>query len=302
MHVLLIVAVALILGGLMRLEQEPESAAAYTRWIQMGLLLSLLSKPIVVLMLPVLFVLPETRRSLLLPAAVYAVVSLVFLVFGSLNPGGYNSIHWLNILLTASSPIQTFPCVLPAEYNLLKDPELCCLPIFLGRIVGREMPSLLLKLPLAVILLMSFSPLLLPERGVRLRTAIVIVSLCILAHYLCYYPVHEYHYTTLLPMLPVLLWLCRREHVPWLRRLLVTGFVVSLLVFLPTPRFLAPTEANRFWAINNVERVLPVLVTFLCLTVYGVVSVWRARPEPERISPPIRARVWPALACGAGWA
>ncbi len=66
MHVFIVLAMTLVLAGLMRLEQEPQRADRYLRWIQLGLLISLLSKPVVALMLPVLFILPETRRKLLL--------------------------------------------------------------------------------------------------------------------------------------------------------------------------------------------------------------------------------------------
>ena len=72
MHLFVVLGVALVLAGLMGLEQEPQQADRHLRWIQFGLLISLLSKPLVATMLPVLFVLPETRRKLLLPVAVYA--------------------------------------------------------------------------------------------------------------------------------------------------------------------------------------------------------------------------------------
>ena len=79
MHVFVILAVVLILAGLIRWEQEPSSADRYLRWIQLGLLISLLSKPIVLLMLPALLAVPEIRRKLILPVAVYAAVSLLML-------------------------------------------------------------------------------------------------------------------------------------------------------------------------------------------------------------------------------
>ncbi len=167
-HVLLVVAVALILSGLMRLEQEPQLEKRYSCWIQLGLVISLLSKPVVVLMLPVFFLLPETRRKLLFPLAIYAVVSLLFLLVGRLNPGGYNGIHWLNIVSIASSFKQTFIYVIPAEFDLLKDPEIYSLPIFVGRILGGSVPSLFLKLPVVVLLVMSLSPLVLDGRAQRL--------------------------------------------------------------------------------------------------------------------------------------
>jgi len=287
-HVLLVMAVALILGGLMRLEQEPQSEKRFCRWIQLGLVISLLSKPVVVLMLPVLFVLPETRRKLLLPLAVYTLVSLLFLLAGDLNSGGYNGIHWLNIINLSSSPIQFFNEIIPHELNLLNKPGFYSLPILTDWMLGRSTPLLLCKLPLVAVLAMSLSPLVLDEQAQRLRAAMVTVSLCILSHFLCYYPVEEYHYTTLLPTLPVLLWLWRRESVTSLRWLLMTSLVVSLPVFLPTPCFLAPMEPNRFQTMNLLHRVVPVLVAFLCLTIYGVVFTCAAWRGSRRIAVPMR--------------
>ena len=81
------------------------------------------------------------------------------------------------------------------------------------------------------------------------------VSLCILSHFLCYYAVQEYHYTTLLLTLPVLLWLWQRKSVPWFRWLLMTSFVVSLLVFAPTPCFLERQGSQRFENINQLQRL-----------------------------------------------
>jgi len=294
-HVLLVVAVALILSGLMRLEQEPQWEQRYCRWIQLGLVIALLSKPVVVLMLPVLFLLPETRRKLLLPLAVYAMVSLLFLLVGGLNPGGYNGIHWLNIIHAGSSPKQILNWLTPGEYDLLRDHGLYSLPIFVDRLAGCAVCSLVFKLPLVAVLVMSLSPLVLAERAQRLRAAIVTVSLCILSHFLCYYPVQEYHYTTLLPVLPVLLWLWQRERVPRLRGLLLTSFVVSLMVFMPTPCFLAPKQPERFQAISLLQRVVPVLVAFLCLTVYGIAFTWLGRRRPRLIPTQIIHQLWPAL-------
>ncbi len=265
------------------------------------MLIALLSKPVVILMLPVLFLLPETRRKLLLPLAVYAVVSLLFLLVGDLNPGGYNGIHWLNLVGAGSGTRQFLNRLVPTDYNLRQDPGLYGLPIFVDRVLGCEVPPLFFRIPLVAVLVMSLSPLVLEERERRLRAVLVTVSLCILSHFLCYYPVQEYHYTTLLPVLPVLLWLWQRERVPWFRRLLMTSFVVSLLVFVPTPCFLAPQEPNRFYAINLLQRLVPAAVAFLCLTVYGVASTWIARRRPRLITAPMRHQMWPALGWEACW-
>jgi tetratricopeptide (TPR) repeat protein len=295
-HVLLVVAVALILSGLMRWEQEPQLEKRYSRWIQLGLAISLLSKPIVVLMLPVLFVTAETRRKLPVPLAVYTVVSLLLLVVERLNPGGYNGIHWLNILQVSSAPVSVRSVLNPTEFDLLNDLEYCSLPVLVDRIAGFPVPSLLFRIPLVAILVLSLSPLVLPERAQRLRAVIVTVLLCILSHYLCYYPVFVYHYTTLLPVLPVLLWLRQRESGPRLRGLLVASFVILLAIFLPTVSAPAPTEPARLHDISTSQRVVPVLLAFLCLTVYGGASAWRERRRPRLITREMMERLWPT--CG----
>ena len=99
-------------------------------------------------------------------------------------------------------------------------------------------------------------------------------------------------------MLPVLLWLWQRESVTWFRWLLLTSFVVSLLVFVPTPCFLAPTEPLRFRTLNLLQRVVPVVVAFCCLTVYGLAFTWLARRRPKLITAPMRDQLWPTLRLG----
>ena len=146
---------------------------------------------------------------------------------------------------------------------------------------------------------MSLTPLVLDERKQRLGAALVTILLCIHSHFLCYYALQEYHYTTLLPTLPVMLWLWQREGRTWHRRLLMTAFVVSLLVFAPTPYYPAKEDPQRLANINLVERVVPVAVSFCCLTLYGVASAWRGRRRPKLITGPMRNRHWPTARLGA---
>ncbi len=298
-HVLVVLAMALILAGLMRLAKEPRLKNRYGRWIQLGLLISLLSKPVVILMLPVLFLLPETRRKLLLPLAIYAAVSLLFLTADGLNPGGFNGIHWLNLAGAGSGTRQFLIRLMPGEFNLRQDPGLYSLPLFVDRMWDCEVPPLVFRIPLLAVLLMSLSPLVLDEREQRLRAALVTVVLCVHSHFLCYYAVQEYHYTTLLPTLLALLWLWRRESVPWFRRLLMTSFVTSLLVFVPTPCFLVGEDAHRLANMSLLVRVVPVAVAFLCLVVYGLASVWLQRRRPKLVAGPLLDRLWPTARLGA---
>ena len=285
-HVLVNLAVVLILAGLMRCEQDPSSADRYLRWLQLGLLISLLSKPLVLLMLPVFFAVPEIRRKLLLPIGVYAAVSLLFLLLPRLNPGGYNGIHWLYMLSGSLSVRPPDSFLFPAPLDYTQNPWIYSFPMLLYRTCGGATILPAAKLPLAAIAVMSAAPFFLPERSQRLRAATVTVALCILSYVLSYCIVFEFNYTTLLPVLPVMLWLRRQESSPWLRRLLMGSLLVSLVVFLPTTALLERQHLDRAWVHGAVQRVMPVLAAFLGLFVYGIVFSWRAwrgqAPAAER--------------------
>jgi hypothetical protein len=279
MHVLLVLAVALILGGLVGMERNGQGATRSVRMLQIGLLISLLSKPLVLVALPVMFATRETRRALMLPIAAYAAVSALFLLTPELNAGGYNGIHWINLLLASSSPGVTYSLVYPQELQLVHNPETYCLPAYLSRITGVPVPQFWLKLPVLAILAMSALPLFLASRRRRLNVLIATFMLGLLSHFLCFYPVFEYQYTTLLPMLPVLWWMSQHEELAGLRWLLRIAFVVLLANFLPTLYVLAPQTPMRYLAASTLLRVVPVIISFGCLLLYDVGNGWAALRE-----------------------
>ena len=125
---------------------------------------------------------------------------------------------------------------------------------------------------------MSLSPLVLDEREQRLRAALVTVLLCILSHFLCYYPVQEYHYTTLLPTLPrsaLALAAGKRALVSPAADGVLRGFLAGLYADALLP---GPEGAGSLCRPSACcERVVPVAVAFLCLTAYGLASVWLRR-------------------------
>jgi tetratricopeptide (TPR) repeat protein len=298
MHVFLVAAVALILAGLMRLEREDLAPNRHLRWIQAGILLSLFSKPAVVLMLPVLLVTRETRKCVLGPVAIYAVVSLLFLALPVLNPGGYNGNHWTNMVVVSLTPKLTYCLAFPLERDLTKLSEIYSLPVFVHRLLGHPFPSTIRTLLTLVILGLSATPLLQTEKSSRLRAAVVTVCLCVLMHYLAYHAICEYQYTTILPLLPAHVWLWQRESVRGLRRLLAASFAVSLLIFWPTLNFLDPADPSRYWLVNSLVRVVPVVVDFLGLALYGTVLAWLAIRRSGVDLRQVVGQVWPILGLG----
>jgi hypothetical protein len=273
-HVLLVVGVGMILAGLMRLAKDRE-AERYLRWIQCGVLISLLSKPMVLLMLPVLFVVPEVRKKLVWPVVIYAVVSLAFLIVPRLNPGGYNAQHWLNMVQVSSSPVQICGLAVPSEDNYSSCWQIYDLPVFLSRTLSGSVPSFVYKIPLLVILVASVSPLLFAKRLQRIRMTIAVIGMCILSQYLCYYLTYEYHYTTMLPLLPTLLWMRQNEKDRWPRWLLTICFVVLLTIFLPTFYVFVQKEGEPLWRPSAVLRVVPAITAFALLAAYVILSAWK---------------------------
>lgn len=278
-HVFLILAVSLMLTALIGIERQEGSSTRSLRMLQIGLLVSLLSKPVALLALPVLFATRETRRALVLPVAAYAALSVLFLLTPGLNAGGYNAAHWVNMLNASSSPKPTFSLVFPQEMDLVANSEIYCLPVYLERLTGAPLPRLWSKLPVLAILAMSVLPLLLASRRRRIDVLIATVMLCLLSHFLCYYMVWEYHYTTLLPMLPVLVWMSQREEHAVPRWLLRIALLVLLANFLPTFYFLAPQTPARYMTASTLLRVVPVVIAFVCLLLYGVGIAWAAWRE-----------------------
>jgi hypothetical protein len=233
-------------------------------------------------------VLPETRRKLLLPVALYAAVSLAFLLVPQLNPCGYNAVHWLHMSNASVRIRPYYGTVFPVPTDHTGDPRVYSLPVLFSRICGEALVPYVAKLPLLAIAVMSVMPFFLPERSQRIRAVVVASALCVLSYFLSYATVWELNYVTIPPVLLVLLWLRRQEATPGLRRLLTGTFCVSLVVFLPTASFLAPDDdLRRFQSLCALQRVLPAAAAFLGLFVYGMAFCWlelrRQRPAVRQL-------------------
>ena len=174
-------------------------------------MISLLSKPMLLLVLPLLVLLKETRRAACAALAVYIGVSLAFLFVPALNPSGDNWEHWshiwqvsgMNHYLAAPSDVafKVPGCVR----------EIFSLPSFLNDLFPFRIPTFAYHLPLAAVL--AFAVLAAGSRDAARRLTLTLVAaiLGIEAYYLSYTVVWEYHYTTLLPTIPVLWWLYQAE-------------------------------------------------------------------------------------------
>ncbi|HTU25180.1 MAG TPA: hypothetical protein VMF30_07270, partial [Pirellulales bacterium] len=304
-HGLVVLSVALVMAALVAIRRDDRASAGATRLLQIGLLVALCSKPVVLLCLPALFAARETRRALILPLGVYALVSLVLLLVPELNSGGYNGFHWVNLVMGSTSATQIYMLVIPKEFDYSGNPEIYCLSALVQTALGASLPQWVLKIPALIALVASAAPLFLASMGRRIDSLLASIMLCLLMHFLCFSVVWEYHYTTLLPLLPVLAWMAPREERASQRRWLWIAFGVLLMNFVPTLHILDAVTIPSPEISGLLIRVGPVVVAFFCLSLYAAGNFLGAVRERSLASLPGQARelirdgVVPALCVGA---
>jgi len=287
MHTWLVLALALVIVGLYDMSLAPDDRGSQ-RMLAAGLLLSLLSKPIVLFMLPMLLLLRSTRRITLIVIAAYVAVSAVCVLVPSLNPEGIglqreialfldpayvrehmniyknqfvvtaemkdNAIHWLNLVAQSDfywNHIQIFS-----------------LSAFVNDLTGINLPAAVYKIPLLVALLCSLAVVGIRNRADQLLAATWAVMLLSLTFFLCYNTVWEYQFTAIIPLLLFAIVRLDRgvdTRIAW--AILACGVVVAMpsLYFLFAGK---PEQANLAWIRST--RVLPVFALY-CLMLWQLV-------------------------------
>ena len=254
----------------------------YDLMLMAGLMLSLFSKPIVIAMLPMLLLLPETRRATARAIAVYAVVSFITVAVPVLNPV---AMSWAERWSLATHPLviqQTMNVytnhftVTPAmqdnsihwlamigltDFRMLHV-DVYSLPALLDGWLSVRTPEALYRVPLLLVgevtVLVAFM------RGAKARqeAALLTVMAASLLLFLSYGLVWEYHYTGVLVIVGLLLVRSRRSNVE--RAIIALGAFAWApgLYFLMSNKNL---ELLSVQTILRVERVVPVLLIFLLL-------------------------------------
>ncbi|HEX6272931.1 MAG TPA: hypothetical protein VFZ53_07825 [Polyangiaceae bacterium] len=292
-HAIVLFATALLLVGLHELaEAAPPAFAVSPRWkIGMGLVLSFLSKPVLLLVVPGLLLVRATRRPALSALGVYGVVSAAFLLVPSLNPESVglerllraiaqpgfaarefnvyehrfvlvpemldNAMHWLHMLVQSGY-----------RWN---HAQLFSLPVLLPDSVPAGVFRLLAILPLVLTVPLFW----VSSSKVRLQVLAWVVLAALASHFLGYAIAWEYQYTQLLVAAAALLALpIVTEGRPRAASLLALGL---LLLFVPTPYVwlrqggLSPGELT----VLRLFRVVPAAMLALA-SVAAVVALVRA--------------------------
>lgn len=285
---LLVLGVVLVLAAVISIQKQGITRRNQAM-LMAGLLVSLLSKPVVLAMLPLLVVLPETRRTALKALGIYAAVSLVFLVVPGLNPqamtwaqrwelathpaivtqtmnvytNGFvvtapmkdNSIHWLAMLGLA-------------DYRFLHI-DVYSLPVLLDGWLRVRTPDALYRVPGILVLGLTVLVGLLRDKRDRLEAALMALMAASLLAFLSYGMVWEYHFTAVMPLAGIFL---MRGGMGRFERAVVA---MGVVLWLPGLYFLVRDEDLSQLSLQTMlhgERVVPVVVIF-CLLVYRATRI-----------------------------
>jgi hypothetical protein len=305
---LLVLALSMVFSAVYRLAYpQPTSTPTQVGHLLLaGLLLSLLTKPVVLLMLPILLWMPETRRPARRALATYLIVSLLFEIVPALNPEaiGLHRVAWLAIHpgyvhdtmniyadrfnLTPDmkdNSIHWFNLVAQSSYRM-NHIDIFSLPVFLDTLLGTRTPGWLYQLPLLVILGLTIAVARLRDTAARLHAALLLLMAISLTFFLTYPTVWEYQYTSVLPIAAGLLLV--RSHAnpaaPLLPRPLLNAMLtLASSLWLPSLYFLTEghiADASTLTLIR-LDRVLPATLLFI-LMIYTLVRITISRqPQPN---------------------
>lgn len=295
MHAPLVLALTLILVSIYELtysENEKDIRAANKKLL-IGLLISFFSKPIVLLMLPLLLLTKETRKTTIKSLVIYSIVSLLFILLPQLNPQGLgfnkllsivfdfdfikenmniyknhfvlneymrdNSIHWLNLIAQS-------------EYKLMHI-DVFSLPVFIDTIAEKATPSGIYKIPIYVSLFLSIGVAFIEDKKIRLESTLLLVMAISLSFFLSYNTVWEYQFTSVLPILALLPIL--KEKDVFYKKYISIMFYVGIFLCLPSLYFLfrgGDFSGNALTWIR-LDRIIPVLILFLIMIFQVIVVV-----------------------------
>jgi len=278
----LVVAVVLVLTAIISIQQQGSNRRNQAMLLA-GLLISLFSKPVVLAMLPLLFVLPETRRTALKATGIYVAVSLIFLVVPGLNPepltwaqrwlfamhpaivtqtmnvftNGFvvtppmkdNSIHWLAMLGLD-------------DYRFLHI-DVYSLPVLLDGWLRTHTSDALYRVPGILILELTLLVALIRDKRDQLEAALMSLMAASLLAFLSYGLVWEYHFTAVMPIAGI--FLMRHAAGRPMGRFERAIVAMAVLLWLPGLYFLVQDKDLSQLSLQTMlhaERVLPVVVIF----------------------------------------
>lgn len=255
------------------------------KYLMAGLLISFFSKPIVLLMLPLLLMLKKTRKTTFISLIIYGIVSLLFIVIPFLNP---EAIGFKNIIYLLSNPdfvkqhmniyqnqfvlnaymkdnsIHWFNLIAQSDYRLMHI-DVFSFPVFFDTLLGYPLNAGWYKLPIYITLLLSLLIPFIQIREVKYQLALLLLVSISLTFFLSYNTVWEYQYASLAPVLGIFVLQYNRKafYRKRIPLLLFICFISSLPNFYFLLRGKEISTVSLF--LIRFNHVIPVIVLFIIL-------------------------------------
>ncbi len=277
LHGLVVLAASLVFLGLASLEPGGAAGVSPARAQAMvggGLLVSLLTKPVLLFAVPAFLVVKCTRRTAAFALAVYVAVSLVFLLVPALNP---ETVGLRRIVELATNPTWVREHLNVYRNHFVLTPEMRDNAMHWLHMVAQSgfawdqpqvmsLPALLVgagvgAVPGAIFVVAQLvvAPLIVRAKSERdaLRALAWLVACALAAHFLAYGVAWEYQFTQLFPVAAFLLLPVHRGD-----RLRTVMLVAVATYYVPSPQLFYGTSAIDASARTVVRamRVLPALV------------------------------------------
>jgi hypothetical protein len=304
-HGLVVLSASFVLVGLFELEHTGRVCAlglSPQAKVGAGLLISLLSKPVLVFLIPGLLLLRATRRATILAVTAYAVASIAFIVTPSLNPESVGTSRLMGLL---SSPtwVKANLNIYTNDFTVTRDmrdnamhwlhmvaqstytwdhAQVFSLPVLLKGLTGKaySLESVVFLPALAAVVLPQIRSM---RDKLQYLTWLLVLSLSL--HFAAYSISWEYQYTQLLVVSAGCLSVI---NIGWLPRTLSMILAVALLTLqLPSPYVLV--SANGLSAddliLMRVFRLSPAIASAMA-AVWTILSICRTATRPKTASLP----------------
>lgn len=296
----MVLSIALILSALYQFAfaENPNPPLA-KKLLLAGLLVSFFSKPIVLIMLPVLLFNKASRNTTFAALAIYAIVSALFVFVPVLNPEyvGFdkiiyalthpafakenlniyvnqyqlneymkdNSIHWINLIAQSD--------------HYLNHVQIFALSAFVNTLFGKELSPFLYKVPMLMSLVFSFGVLFLKNENERMQYSFLIICSIVLTFFLSYNTVWEYQYTAALPVIAYMPILIKAK--PDWRNELQWVLYAGVLFCLPNLYFLVSGEQIDYPVMNLIrfDRVIPAVIVYVMLSILVARRLYQSLDE-----------------------
>ena len=275
-HAVIILSFACLFAGMIKLQGKKNGTGS--KLVFGGILLSLFSKPVVVIMLPLFLIIRKTRKVTSIALLIYSIVSILFIIVPILNPEsiglggivrllgniGYvktnMNIYANNFVLTPEmkcNSIHWFNLAAQAGHNF-SHIDIFSLASFVNDLSGKELAPIYFKIPLYVALAVTLLFFLL-EESKQIIAAIPVLILLVCSYFLSYNTVWEYQYSAMMPVFSTVLILFFNGYRS--RRIIL---IVYITLFLPM------AFPSLYFLVRNMESSI---LQMFCIRITRVVPV-----------------------------